>query len=72
MLGTMGPTGTLRIRDRRIDGGEQETRSREGQRGAEWREETDWASRSFTQYRLVVLDVNPDTADPCVAMLVWS
>jgi hypothetical protein len=41
MLGTMGPTGMLRVRDRRINGGERETRSREGQRGAGWRKETD-------------------------------
>lgn len=72
MLGAVGPTGMLRIRDRRINGGEQETRSREGQRGTEWRGETDWASRSFTQCRLAVLDVNPDTADSCAAMLTWS
>lgn len=44
ILGTMGPTGMLRVRDRRINGGEQETGSREGQRGVKGRGERDWAS----------------------------
>lgn len=68
----MGPTGMLRVRDRRINGGDQETRSREGQRGVEWRGKLDWASGSFAQCRLAGLDVNPDTADLCVATLVSS
>lgn len=71
-MGTMGPTGTLRVRDRRINGGDQETRSREGQRGVGWRGGLAWASRSLAQCRLAVLDVNPDTADPRVAPLVSS